>query len=157
MTFVLFLLQGIDLRSSSPFFRSLSIRSNTGKWSFVLKLVYGFCSKSFGINIIALKQTSFVGESWSHSFINLAVSFIYFYLAEPAGKKRFLRQKTILSYIVFIISNEVALPEYDHAYIVAWCSVIPWSLFVLSELSFWLFVDSLSLHFVWCFFNPDVV
>ena len=105
-----------------------------------------------------MKQISFIGESWSHSFINLLVSSMYFFLAEPAGKrKRFLHQKTILSYILFIISNEIGLAECDRGYIVAWCSVIPSSLFVLFNVSFWMFFYSFSLHFVWCFFNPDVV
>ena len=111
-----------------------------------------------GIDIIALKQISFIGESWSLSFINLIVSSMYFFIVEPMGKRKwFLRQETILSYILFIVSNEIEVLEYDHGNIVAWCSVIPSSLFVHSDVSFWLFLDTFFLHFVWCFFKSDEV
>ena len=56
-----------------------------------------------------------------------------------------------------MLSNEIKVPECDYGYIVICYSIVPPSLIVLSHVSFSLFVDTLSLHFVWCFFNPDIV
>ena len=89
----------------SPSFQMSSLCSNTNKCSFDFEFLDTFCSKKFGINIIALKQ-----KSWSHSCINLVAPSMYFLLAEPVGKrKQFLHQKSVLSYILFIISNKIVV------------------------------------------------
>ena len=125
--------------SSSPFFQSSNLHSNADKWPFDWEFLGGFCSKRSAINIIASKQISFIGKYWSHSCINLVVSSMHFLLAEPVDKrKRFFRQKTFLSYILFIVSNKMAVPECDHGYIVTCCLVIP-SLYFLMYY-FWLFL-----------------
>ena len=88
----------------SPFFQISGLCSNTNTGSFDFEFLDTICSNRFGINVITLKQ-----KSWSHSCINLVASSIYFLLAEPVvGKrKRFLHQKSVLSYILFIINNEI--------------------------------------------------
>ena len=116
--------------SSFPFFQSLSLHSNASKWSFELECLVGSCSKRFDINTIALKQKSFIGESWSHSFISLVVSSIYLLLAEPMVKE----EDFCYTVVCFVFCNKTILVyEFHHGYMVFWTSVIPSSLFALSS------------------------
>ena len=180
-----FNMQGIDLRVLNFSKVQLYILLLIGgplNWSLEC-----FFSKRFGINIVALKQMSLNDESWkafihqSCCFIYVLFTsgtatlspeqFSTFSpssysekvcwgrgWAEPVGKrKKFLRHKTVLSYILFTVIKEVAAHKCTHGYILVWCSIIPTSLFLLYGVSFWLFADTLPLHFFWCFFSPYVV
>ena len=102
---------------NSPLCHSSMWRSSASWWSFHLEFVKGFCNSECGLSITALNEIPFNGESWIHSFNRLVNSSIYLLPYEPEGKrKRYLLQKTTLSYIMSMVFHEMILPVYDQGY-----------------------------------------
>ena len=131
-------------------------RFSAGWWSFDLEFLESFCNNKFGISITALNEIPFTGEPWIHLFNSLVDSSIYLFPQEPEGKrKRFLRQKTTLSYIMSMVFDEMVLPVCDQGYSIVQEAAVSLSLLVdgilCSLLSDGL---SLSLYLVLCRFSP---
>ena len=102
---------------SSPLYHSSKRRSNASWWYFDLKFLECVCNNKFGISVTALIDIPFNSELWIHSFNSLVVSSIYLFPREPECKrKRFLRQKTILSYTMSIVFDEIVLPVCNQGY-----------------------------------------
>ena len=60
------------------------------------------------MTIIALNATSFSGESYSHSLINLETSPINCFPAFPGGNRnRFFLQKVLFKLMIFVLSPDV--------------------------------------------------
>ena len=103
--------------SNSPLCYSSKRRPSASWRSFNLEFLEGFCNTKFGISITALNEIPFNGEPWIHSFNSLVVSSIYLFPQEPEGKrKRFLLQKTTLSYIMSMVLDEMVLPVCGQGY-----------------------------------------
>ena len=91
-----------------------------------------------------------------HSFNSLVVSSILLFPQEMERKrKRFLRQKTTLSYIMLMVFDEMELPVCDQGYLIFREAAVSLSLQVDGVLCLLLSeVLSLSLHLALCRFSP---
>ena len=91
-----------------------------------------------------------------HSFNSLVVSSILLFPQETESKrKRFLRQKTTLSYIMLMVFDEMVLPVCDQGYLIFREAAVSLSLQVDGILCLFLSeVLSLSLHLALCRFSP---
>lgn len=112
--------------SNSPLRHISYQNSSVSWWSFDLKFLESFYNNKFGISITTL--------SWFHLFNILVVSSIYLFPHEPEGRrKRFLPQKTNLSYIVSMVLDEIVLLVCDQGYLNVWEAVVYYYPFVTKD------------------------